>query len=75
MTMAEIREAAKWRCPKPGHSRHNGLEHWTCYMEAEGNEALGFFDIETSNLKADYGIMFGYCIKVAGKDLPYLPWT
>lgn len=69
MTMIEIKEAAKWKCPLPGHSSHNGLEHWTCYVtHGQAKERLGFFDIETSNLKADYGIMFGYCIKVAGSD-------
>lgn len=26
-------------------------------------ERIGFFDIETSNLNADYGLMFCYCIK------------
>jgi len=63
MTKAEILKAHAWRCPKPGHSSHTGLEHWTCYEELTNRtERLGFFDIECSNLKADFGIIFGYCI-------------
>lgn len=64
MTKAEIVRASKWRCPLPGHSRHTGVEHWKCYLKyGMAQERMGFLDIETSNLKADYGIMFGYCIK------------
>jgi uncharacterized protein YprB with RNaseH-like and TPR domain len=29
---------------------------------------VGYFDIETSNLKADFGIILCYCIKEAGKN-------
>ena len=69
MTKAEMVSASKWRCPLPGHSRHTGLEHWTCFVEhGMEQERLGFFDIETSNLKADYGIIFGYCIKSSDSD-------
>ena len=40
------------------------LEHPACYAKETGlTERIGFFDIETSNLKADFGIMFSYAIK------------
>lgn len=63
MTKEEIVKAHLWRCPLPGHSRHSGIEHWTCYQKLAGvEEKVGYFDIECSNLKADFGIIFGYCI-------------
>ena len=48
---------AKTRC-KHGHSH---LEHPQCYTTPP--EKIGFFDIETSNLNADFGIMLSYAIK------------
>lgn len=43
------------------------VEHTACLenvSEWERNfESIGFFDIEASNLKADFGIMLSYCIK------------
>lgn len=49
--------------------RHTYLAHYNCYLTEHPNEGeqIGFFDIETSNLDANYGIMFSYCIKPAGK--------
>lgn len=48
---------------------HRYLEHYGCYQEETGNKLrVGFLDIETSNLAADFGIVFLYCIKVAGED-------
>lgn len=42
---------------------HTGLVHYNCYREANGQpERIGFLDIETSNLDADFGIMFSWCI-------------
>jgi len=52
-----------------GHCKHGHLyaEHPACYLaEYEPNLKVGFLDIETSNLKADFGIMLSYCIKEAG---------
>jgi len=48
---------------------HSFLEHYSCYLAEHPNEGekIGFIDIETSNLDANYGIMFSYCIKPAGK--------
>lgn len=54
---SEIVKLAKWRCPH-GHS---GLEHYGCWPGA--NERIGFLDIETTNLDANFGIMLSYCIK------------
>ena len=40
------------------------LEHYNCYTEEQKQPTkVGFFDIETSDLKANYGIMLSYCIK------------
>lgn len=60
LTKKEILWLAKNRCKH----RHTYLEHYECYKtENPLNDRIGFFDIETSNLKPDYGIMFCYCIK------------
>ena len=39
---------------------HTFLQHFACYKGHE--ERIGFFDIETSNLVADFGIMLSYAI-------------
>jgi len=54
---AEIIQLAKFRC-EHGHS---GLEHYGCWPGA--NERVGFLDIESTNLDANFGIMLSYCIK------------
>lgn len=45
---------------------HRYLEHYGCYIAENKNTKLriGFLDIETSNLSADFGIILCYCIKV-----------
>lgn len=66
----DIVARAKWRCP---HA-HNGLEHdkcWDKFHTVDFGERIGFLDIETTDLNADYGIIACYCIKVAGKDKIY----
>lgn len=47
------------------HCRHGHtyLEHWRCRPPAPKTERIGFLDIETSNLQADFGIILTYCIK------------
>lgn len=40
---------------------HTFLEHPNCFKEIP--ERIGFFDIEASNLNADFGIMISYAIK------------
>jgi len=65
LTKAEILERAKWKCPVPGHSKHDGLAHPRCYEKLKAaytGERIGFLDIESEDLKADYGIMFCWCV-------------
>ncbi len=60
----EIVALSKKRC-KHGHTY---LEHYGCYKEEVEPEKIGFFDIEASDLKANFGIMLSYCIKDANSD-------
>lgn len=64
-------EAGHWRC---SHG-HNGLVHpacWERFVESTADEfRVGYFDIEATNLKADFGIMLSYAFKVRGKDKIY----
>lgn len=44
------------------------MEHPSCYFKEQPDdgpvmEKIGFLDIETSNLNADFGYIFSYCIK------------
>jgi uncharacterized protein YprB with RNaseH-like and TPR domain len=69
---AEIIRRAKWKCPTEGHSSHNGLEHPRCYDKAIfDKDEVAFFDVETSNLKSTYGIVFSYALK-SPKNAPKL---
>lgn len=62
----EVNWLGTHRCKAHGHTY---LEHYNCYLkENPENKRIGFFDIEASNLKADFGIVFLYCIKLAGSD-------
>ncbi len=52
--------------------RMNYLEHYNCYLAENPNKMkIGFFDLESSNLDADFGILLCYCIKEAGSDKIY----
>jgi uncharacterized protein YprB with RNaseH-like and TPR domain len=43
---------------------HTYLEHYACYLEeCPERGRIGFFDIETSNLKANVGVLLSYAIK------------
>ena len=43
---------------------HSGIEHQSCYFKKQGvTERIGFFDLETSNLKATFGYVLSFCIK------------
>jgi uncharacterized protein YprB with RNaseH-like and TPR domain len=44
---------------------HPYLVHYNCYLKEhpERMDKIGFFDIETTNLKADFGIILCYAIK------------
>lgn len=60
MKKSEILERHFFRCV---HG-HTGLEHKNCFDQKNGlDKKIGFIDIESSNLKATYGIVFSYCIK------------
>lgn len=60
LKMQEIRWLAAHYC---AHG-HPYVEHYQCYLrEDPERERTGYFDIETSNLDADFGIMLAYCIK------------
>ena len=58
---AEIVWMATHRCVH----KHTYLSHPGCYSPSA--RRTGFFDIETSNLAADFGIILTYCIKVLGE--------
>jgi uncharacterized protein YprB with RNaseH-like and TPR domain len=48
---------------------HTFLVHYQCYLEENPKqERVGFFDIETSGLQADFGVMICYAIKTEGSD-------
>jgi len=43
---------------------HSFLEHYDCYLtENPPKDKIGFLDIEASNLKATFGIIYTYAIK------------
>lgn len=63
LSKRELVRLATTRC-KHGHTY---LSHYGCY-EAEQAEKVGYLDIETSNLDADFGIILSYCIKDAGSN-------
>lgn len=66
---AEIRELALWRC-RHGHS---ALEHYQCWLNENPwrQPRLGFLDIESSNLDANFGICLTWSIldSVSGEIL------
>lgn len=65
MSKEEILTLWRWRC-KHGC---DGISHYNCYLrEGDIKERIGFFDIEASNLKANFGIILSWAIKPEGKD-------
>lgn len=65
LSRQEIVWLSRHRCTH----KHTYLEHYTCYIKENPlKEEIGFFDIEASNLNANFGIMFSYAIKVGGKN-------
>src|ERR1700722_20694471 len=61
MKKDEILRLAGLRCTH----RHTYLEHYSCYLDELGEGGppkVGFLDIETSNLDADFGIILSWCI-------------
>jgi len=74
MAKDEIVKRANWKCPIKSHSSHNGLEHSNCYDKLHTQnfgERIGFLDIETTDLNADYGIICCYCLKDASSSKIY----
>jgi len=58
LTKKEIVWLAKHQCKH----KHNYLSHYGCFHPPIAPERIGFFDIETSNLDANFGIMLSYAI-------------
>lgn len=58
---AEIQKLSNGQC----RHAHSYLDHYNCYLteNPEEVERVGFFDLEASNLDADFGQMLSYCIK------------
>ena len=49
---------------------HTYVEHYGCYLKEHGpDQKVGYFDIETTNLKATYGIMLCWCIYDKANDV------
>lgn len=65
LTKAELVSRARFRCKH----RHNGLDHISCYDQANPGERIGFLDIEATSLNASFGYMLSYCIKPLGGDV------
>jgi len=63
MTKREMQDRFNFRCKH----RHNGWVHPACYEKAKGiAERIGMLDLETSNLKADFGVILSWCLKPLG---------
>ena len=66
MTKKEVDDCFRFRC-KHGH---NGLSHYNCFLKERNIQPrIGFIDIESSNLKANFGLMLTYCIKPLGSKI------
>ena len=63
----EILKLAKGKCKH----KHTYLDHYACYLaeNPEKEERRAYFDIEASNLDADYGIMLSWAIKPSDSDV------
>jgi uncharacterized protein YprB with RNaseH-like and TPR domain len=61
LNKTETRKRKEFRCKE--HS-HDGFEHPRCFDREQGlEEKIGYFDIESSNLTSDFGIILCYAIK------------
>jgi uncharacterized protein YprB with RNaseH-like and TPR domain len=68
MKKADLLKLFKGRC-KHGHTY---AEHPACYLkEKEDTVKVGYIDIESSQLKGNFGIMISYAIKERGSDTIY----
>jgi len=60
LSKQELIWLSKHKCKEHSHSF---IDHYNCYLkENPHQEKLGFLDIETTNLKADFGIVLCYVI-------------
>ncbi len=56
---SEIVWLSKHKC----QHRHDFLSHYQCYLDEHPDSTRrGFFDIETTHLKGNFGLMLTYCI-------------
>jgi len=70
LTKDDLTKRTKWKC----QHGHTGISHPICYeryKDVNFGERVGFLDIETTDLNADYGIVVCYCIKDASSDKIY----
>lgn len=52
-----------WLLTRKCQHRHNYVRHFNCFVKEFGiKERVSFLDIETSNLKANFGIVLCWCI-------------
>lgn len=54
--------------------RHSGIEHPSCYQKhicSIDGLSVGYLDIETSNLSADFGLIYSWAIKRRGESPVY----
>lgn len=71
MTKQEILKFSQQMCIH----RHSYLEHAECLEKVLNRvEKVGFLDIETSSLNANYGMVLTYCIKSGGEDVIHEGW-
>ena len=64
----EILWLAKHKC----QHRHTYLEHYSCYLSEHPQQTRrGFFDIESTHLKGNFGLMLSYCILDDATDKIY----
>jgi uncharacterized protein YprB with RNaseH-like and TPR domain len=60
LSETELKKRKNFRCVH----RHNGFSHSNCYeQDNQLTEKIGYFDIESSNLTSDFGIILCYSIK------------
>lgn len=74
MALAPIKELRKdeliWLSTHRCRHSHSYLNHYSCYIEENPqHHAVGFLDIEASNLSATFGIVYTYCIKELDGEL------
>ena len=52
---------------------HTYLEHYNCYLQEKPSmeEKIGFLDIETFGLDADFAVMLTWCLKERGGEIAF----